>query len=106
MLLNIDLIAKTRYVFMGRYVDLLLPPDCALSSMQSRGGSRFAQWDVNVGSLFDQIGGGELDYVIISSVLCLQPRLLVFVPRRYATCACCVKVAVAFAGAGMCLRCI
>jgi hypothetical protein len=53
------------------YVDLLLPPTCALSSMRSNGGSgsRFAQWDVNIGSVFDQIGGGGLDYVIISYVL-------------------------------------
>ena len=68
LFLAMDLIAKARDIFyaLPRYVDLLLPPDCALTS----GGSRFAQWDVNVGSLFDQIGGGTVDYVIISSVLC------------------------------------
>jgi hypothetical protein len=97
LLLNIDLIAKTRYVFMGRYVDLLLPPDCAMTS----GGSRFAQWDVNVGSLFDQIGGGTVDYVIISSVLCTatEPAGIYAACVFYISVACCV-------GAGMCLRCI
>ena len=48
------------------YVDRLLPPGCALGD---GGGSRFRQWDVNVGSLFDRIGGAKVDYVVISYVL-------------------------------------